>query len=70
VRRVWAAVAATWALLAIVAVLAWSHPPVQGPPGGTGVVVIKGKSRLGHVVVLPSSVATHTTTHTSPPPGG
>jgi hypothetical protein len=68
-RRVWAAVASVWALLAIVAVLAWSHPPVQSPAGGgSSVVVIKGKQ--GHAVVLPGAVATHTTTHTSAPPGG
>lgn len=68
-RRVWAAVAATWALLAIVAVLAWSHPPLQSAPtGGTKVVVVKGKG--GKAVLLPAAVATHTTTHTSPPPGG
>ena len=63
-RRVWAAVAATWALLAIVAVLAWSHPPLQSAsPGGATVVVVKGKK--GRAVVLPAGVATHTTTHTS-----
>jgi hypothetical protein len=68
-RRVWAAVAASWALLAIVAVLAWSHPPT---PTGTAtratVVVVKGKH--GKAVVLPSGVASHTTTHSSPPAGG
>jgi hypothetical protein len=67
-RRVWAAVASLWALLAIVAVLAWSHPPVQPPSGGAMVVVIKGKK--GHAIVLPGAVATHTTTHTSAPPAG
>jgi hypothetical protein len=68
-RRVWAAVAATWALLAIVAVLAWSHPPLQSPPSGAAkVVVVKGKH--GKAVLLPSALATHTTTHSSPPPGG
>lgn len=67
-RRAWAAIAATWALLAIVAVLAWSHPPVQSPPGRATVVVIKGKK--GRAVLLPSGVATHTTTHSSPPPRG
>jgi hypothetical protein len=67
VRRVWAAVAATWALFAIVAVLAWSHPPVQTPAGGGArVVVIKGKSGKAHAVLLPAGVATHTTTHSSP----
>ena len=67
-RRVWAAVASVWALLAIVAVLAWSHPPMQSPSGGARVVVINGKK--GHAVVLPGAVATHTTTHTSAPPAG
>jgi hypothetical protein len=69
VRRVWAAVAATWALFAIVAVLAWSHPPVQTPAGGSSarVVVIKGKGAKAHAVLLPAGVATHTTTHSSPP---
>jgi hypothetical protein len=68
-RRVWATVASVWALLAIVAVLAWSHPPLQSPTnGGATVVVIKGKK--GHAVVLPGAVATHTTTHTSAPPAG
>ncbi len=68
-RRVWSAVAASWALLAIVAVLAWSHPPTQsGAPTRATVVVVKGKN--GKAVVLPSGVATHTTTHSSPPAGG
>jgi len=65
-RRVWTAVASVWALLAIVAVLAWSHPPLQSPTRGATVVVIKGTK--GHAVVLPGAVATHTTTHTSAPP--
>jgi hypothetical protein len=51
-----------------VAVLAWSHPPVQAPSTGATVVVIKGKK--GHAVVLPGAVAAHTTTHTSAPPAG
>jgi hypothetical protein len=62
-RRVRAAVLATWALLALVAVLAWSHPPLQSPSGGATVVVIKGKK--GRAVVLPAGVARHTTTHTT-----
>ena len=68
-RRLWAAVAATWALLAIVAVLAWTHPPLQSSSGGGAtVVVVKGKN--GHAVLLPSGLATHTTTHSSPVAGG
>jgi cyanate permease len=64
-RRVWAAIGAVWALLAIVAVLAWSHPPVQSPSSSTTVVVVKSKK--GQAVVLPQGLATHTTTHSSPP---
>lgn len=65
-RRVWATVAASWALLAVVAGLAWSHAPMQsGTPSRATVLVIKGKK--GKAVVLPSGVATHTTTHSSPP---
>ena len=69
-RRVWAAVGSVWALLAIVAVLAWAKPPVQTPTGGGTVVVIKGKHGKTHAVLLPGGLATHTTTHSSPPPGG
>ena len=42
-RRVWSAVAATWALLAIVAALAWSHPPDSVVADRATVLVIKGK---------------------------
>jgi hypothetical protein len=67
VRRVWAAVAATWALFAIVAFLAWAHPPVQPVGGGASqVVMIKGKGGKAHAVLLPGGVAAHTTTHSSP----
>jgi len=67
VRRVWAAVAATWALFAIVAVLAWSHPPQPaGGSAGSQVVMIKGKGGKAHAVLLPGGVAAHTTTHSSP----
>jgi hypothetical protein len=64
-RRVWAAVASTWALLAILGVLAWSHPQKPAQSGNGPVVVIKGKG--GKAVVLPGGVRSHTTTHTSPP---
>ena len=66
-RRVWSAVAASWALLAIVAALAWSHPPTQSSPTRATVLVVKGKK--GKAVLLPSGVATHTTTQSSPPAG-
>jgi hypothetical protein len=67
-RRVWAAVGATWALLGIVAVLAWSHPPIQPQTGGGAarVVMIKSKGGAAHAVLLPVGVGSHTTTHTSP----
>ena len=70
-RRVWAAVAATWALLAIVAVLAWSHPQTPSPAGGTAtptVVVVKGKNGKQRLVVLQSAGGAHATTQTSPAP--
>jgi hypothetical protein len=72
-RRVWAAVTSVWALLAILGVLAWTHPPVQpARSGGANVVVIKGKGAAARAVVLHggSALAPHTTTHSSPPPGG
>ena len=39
-----------------------------GSSGGATVVVVKGKN--GHAALLPSGVATHTTTHSSPVAGG
>jgi hypothetical protein len=69
-RRVWASVASVWAVLAIVAVLAWSRPPVQSSPpqAAPTVLVVKGKHGTQKLVVLKASVpAAHTTTQTSPP---
>jgi hypothetical protein len=48
-RRVWAAVLSVWSTLAIVGVLAWSHP-VQP---------------AAHVVVLPNGAAVQTLTSSS-----
>ena len=31
-QRVWATVLSVWAMLAIVAVLAWTHRPAASPP--------------------------------------
>ena len=66
-RRVWAAVLAVWATLAIVAVLSWTHPPVntsQAQPT-SALVLVHGKNGSTHyarVVVLPSGTPAHTTT--------
>jgi len=40
--RIWTVVLSVWAMLAIVAVLAWSHRPavVATPPAGTHVTAI------------------------------
>ena len=71
-RRVWAAVAAVWATLAIVAGLAWTRPtpvqPVARPAATT--LVVKTKSGTKRFVVVGSSAATapHATTQASPPP--
>ena len=72
-RRVWAAVAATWALLAIVAVLAWSHPVHPAPvAGGASVVMLNTKGKPGkvRVVLLHGGAPAVTTTHSSPPAAG
>jgi hypothetical protein len=69
-RRVWASVASVWAVLAIVAVLAWSRPPIaSAPPQATPtVLVVKGKHGTQKLVVVKATVpAAHATTQTSPP---
>ena len=67
-QRIWTVVLSVWAMLAIVAVLAWSHrptPPASQAAGQTLVVqTANGKRQL--VVVQPGAVgAAHATTHTS-----
>ena len=68
-QRVWAVVLSVWAMLAIVAVLAWSHRPVASPPPAAAAqtLVVKGASgKQQLVVVQPGAVgATHATTSTS-----
>jgi hypothetical protein len=71
-RRAFAAILAVWSTLAIVAVLAWSHPPTpvtaaaaQGVPM---TLVIQGKNgshQLAHVVVLPAGTQSVASTHSS-----
>jgi cyanate permease len=71
-QRIWTVVLSVWAMLAIVAVLAWTHRPVQpavsGPAAQTLVVKgANGKRQL--VLVQPGAVgAPHATTHTSGAP--
>jgi hypothetical protein len=67
-RRAWSTVAALWAMLAIVAVLAWTRQaPSPLPAASRTVLVVKGKHGLQRLVVQ-ASPAAHATTQTSPPP--
>jgi cyanate permease len=72
-RRVWASVVSVWALLAIVAALAWTRQPptqVASPPVAT-TLFVKGKhGALQRIVVVGTATAnaTHATTQASPPP--
>ena len=66
--RVWTAVLSVWAMLAIVAVLAWAHHPPASPPSPAvpQTVVLKtvhGKQRF--VVVQGAQGPPHATTSTS-----
>ena len=63
--RVWVVVLSVWAMLAIVAVLAWaSRPTVTAAPQlAPQQVLVKGPNGKSHLVVLKSSV--HATTSTS-----
>jgi hypothetical protein len=70
-RRVWATVVSVWGVLAIVAVLAWSRPPVPPaqPQASPTVLVVKSKNGKQRLVVLGAAGApAHATTQTSPPP--
>jgi len=68
-QRIWTVVLSVWAMLAIVAVLAWSHRPVPSPTpqAAPQTLVVKGpngKQQL--VVVQPGALgAPHATTQTS-----
>ena len=68
-RRVWATVLGIWALLAVVAAIAWSNRPVSPLPRATPtVLVVKGKNGKHQLVVVGSQAPAHTTTQTSPAP--
>ena len=63
--RVWVVVLSVWAMLAIVAVLAWASRPTvtAAPQVGPQQVLVKGANGKSHLVVLKSPV--HATTSTS-----
>jgi hypothetical protein len=68
VQRVWTVVLSVWAMLAIVAVLAWTNRPYSATPQATSAqtLVVKGangKQQL--VLVQPTAGAAHATTSTS-----
>ncbi len=61
-QRIWAGIAATWAVIAIFAVLAFSHRPPAAPAGG----VVMARTATGTLVpVSPASGASHAITGTS-----
>ena len=63
-QRVWVVVLSVWAMLAIVAVLAWSSRPIASPPpAAPQQVLVKGPNGKQHIVVL--NRAAHATTATS-----
>jgi cyanate permease len=61
-RRVWASVLSVWALLALVAVLAWTRPPTPVSPQGARIVVVHTANGQRRLVLAP---AAHATTQTS-----
>jgi hypothetical protein len=64
-QRIWVVVLSVWAMLAIVAVLAWSSRPSVSPPpaAAPAVQVVKGPNGKQHLVVLKTPA--HATTATS-----
>lgn len=71
-RNLWATVFATWALFAVLAVLAWTRPqPAPAPASIPTAVVVKGKNGATHLVVVQGgAAASHATTRTSPVAAG
>jgi hypothetical protein len=64
-QRVWVVVLSVWAMLAIVAVLAWSSRPVASPPPASAqtVKVVHGPGGKQRLVVVKTPA--HATTATS-----
>lgn len=71
-RAIWATIAATWALFAVLAVLAWTRPqPTAAAQAIPTAVVVTGKNGKTHLVVVQGGAAApHATTRTSPVPAG
>lgn len=70
-RRVWAGVLAVWSTLAVIAVLAWSHPSSTATPQAASPMTVvvqgrNGKPHLARVYVLPSGSTAHAGTGSSP----
>jgi cyanate permease len=69
-RRVWAALLAVWATLAIVAALAWTHPAAAPARQATPVTVLvagkNGKLHPVRVFVAAPGTTAHSATHSSP----
>jgi cyanate permease len=61
-RRVWASVLSVWALLALVAVLAWTRAPMPVSQQGARVVIVHTANGPRRVLLAP---AAHATTQTS-----
>jgi cyanate permease len=70
VRTVWATVLAVWALLAVIAVLAWTRQQAAPRPTGPQTVVVRGKNGKTRVVAVQSAPAGPATTRSSPVPAG
>jgi len=63
-QRVWVVVLSVWAMLAIVAVLAWSPRPAAPLPAGSAqTVVVRGRGGKQRLVVVKAPA--HATTATS-----
>ena len=63
-QRVWIVVLSVWAMLAVVAVLAWSsHPAAPVPTASSQTMVVKGAHGKQRLVVLKAPA--HATTATS-----
>ena len=63
-QRIWVVVLSVWAMLAIVAVLAWSSRPATALPAPSAqTVVVKGHGGKQRIVVLKAPA--HATTATS-----
>jgi cyanate permease len=69
-QRIWVSVLAVWAMLAIVAVLAWTHRPLaSAQPASSRTMIVQTANGKRQVVVLaPAAGAAHATTHTSGAP--